>query len=197
MRRRRAICPDLFVREQIYVATDLTMDDPMDHEPEQVFYKIGELSEMLGVESSVLRFWEKEFSQIRPMKVGPRKRLYRHRDLELFQEIKHLLYQERFTIAGAKKRLDREDFRQGRLFDDDDKVEALPLFEAGKSSDEKLLDARRVISETRRDLMQIRDMLAAGSRRPARKAKTTAAKPKSPRRKKPSQTQDLLDDPKD
>lgn len=170
----------------------------MDHEPEQVFYKIGELSELLGVESSVLRFWEKEFSQIKPLKVGPRKRLYRHRDLELFQEIKRLLYEERFTIAGAKKRLNREDFRQGRLFDGDDKVEALPLFEAGKSSDEKLMDARRVISETRRDLMQLRDMLASGGRRPARKAKAkTGAKPKGPRRNKPSQTQDLLDDPHD
>lgn len=170
----------------------------MDHEPEQVFYKLGELSEMLGVESSVLRFWEKEFPQIKPMKVGPRKRLYRHRDLELFQEIKRLLYDERFTIAGARKRLDREDFRQGRLFDDDDKVDSLPLFEAGKSSDEKLLAARRIIDETRRDLIQIRDMLTSG-RRPARKAKTktTAVKAKSPRRKKQSQTQDLLNDPND
>lgn len=171
----------------------------MDHEPEPVFYKISELSEMLGVESSVLRFWEKEFPQIKPMKVGPRKRLYRHRDLELFQEIKRLLYEERFTIAGAKKRLDREDFRQGRLFDDEDRVEALPLFEAGKSSEEKLSDARRLIDETRRDLMQIKDMLSSGGRRPARKAQagTKAAKAKSPRRKKPSQTQDLLDEPHD
>lgn len=170
----------------------------MDHEPEQVFYKLVELSEMLGVESSVLRFWEKEFPQIKPMKVGPRKRLYRHRDLELFQEIKRLLYDERFTIAGARKRLDRDDFRQGRLFDDDDKVDSLPLFEAGKSSDEKLLAARRIIDETRRDLIQIRDMLTSG-RRPARKdkTKTTAVKAKSPRRKKQSQTQDLLNDPND
>lgn len=153
----------------------------MDHEPEQIFYKISELSEMIGVENSVLRFWEKEFPQIKPMKIGPRKRLYRRRDLELFQEIKRLLYEERFTIAGAKKRLDREDFRQGGLFDDADKVDSLPLFEAGKTSDEKLLDVRKILDATRRDLMRIRDMLASRPARPARRAKTGS---KNLRRKK-------------
>lgn len=158
----------------------------MDHEPEQVFYKLSELSEMLGVESSVLRFWEKEFTQIKPMKLGPRKRLYRRRDLELFEEIKRLLYEERFTIAGAKKRLSRHDFRQGRLFEDDERLEALPLFEAGQSSEEKFLAARKIIDDTRRDLLQIRDMLTTGSPPAARKAKKAAAKPKAtraPRRK--------------
>jgi DNA-binding transcriptional MerR regulator len=131
---------------------------------EQVFYKLSELSETLGVENSVLRYWEKEFSQIKPMKIGPRKRLYRRRDLEIFREIKRLLYEERYTIAGAKKRLDSSDSRQGRLFEDDDKIVSapLPLFEDGETSDEKLRQARALLSRTRRELLEIRKLLAAG-----------------------------------
>ena len=72
----------------------------------QIFFKIGDLSEKLGVESHVLRFWEKEFPQIKPLKVGAKKRLYRPQELALFQEIKKLLYEERYTIAGARKKLE-------------------------------------------------------------------------------------------
>ena len=72
----------------------------------QIFFKIGDLSEKLGVESHVLRFWEKEFPQIKPLKVGAKKRLYRPQELALFQEIKRLLYEERYTIAGARKKLE-------------------------------------------------------------------------------------------
>lgn len=161
----------------------------MDHDPEQVFYKISELSEMLGVENSVLRYWEKEFSQIKPMKVGPRKRLYRRKDYEIFQEIKRLLYEERFTIAGAKKRL-RFDSRQGSLFEDDDRLGAEPVPDDHETADARLRGARAVIDETRRALLQIREMLSSGR---------TAAPPpaaKKPRAKRTgkSRNQDILSD---
>jgi len=68
------------------------------------YYRIGEASRVTGVEPHVLRYWEKEFREIRPHRVG-RQRLYREADLEVIKKIKALLYDEGMTIAGAKKKL--------------------------------------------------------------------------------------------
>jgi DNA-binding transcriptional MerR regulator len=73
--------------------------------PEKLYYKIGEVSQITGVEPYVLRYWESEFKIVSPVRTNSKQRLYRKRDLELILEIKRLLYEERFTIAGAKKRL--------------------------------------------------------------------------------------------
>jgi DNA-binding transcriptional MerR regulator len=73
--------------------------------PEKQYFKIGEVSEILNVEPYVLRYWESEFKILKPTRTRARQRLYHKRDLELLLEIKHLLYDEKFTIAGAKKRL--------------------------------------------------------------------------------------------
>jgi DNA-binding transcriptional MerR regulator len=73
--------------------------------PEKQYFKIGEVSEILDVEPYVLRYWESEFKILKPTRTRARQRLYHKRDLELLVEIKHLLYDEKFTIAGAKKRL--------------------------------------------------------------------------------------------
>jgi DNA-binding transcriptional MerR regulator len=73
--------------------------------PDKLYYKIGEVSQITGVEPYVLRYWESEFRIIHPTRSGSKQRLYRRRDLDLILEIKHLLYHERFTIAGAKKRI--------------------------------------------------------------------------------------------
>ncbi|MCX5873566.1 MAG: MerR family transcriptional regulator [Deltaproteobacteria bacterium] len=73
--------------------------------PEKQYFKIGEVSEILNVEPYVLRYWESEFKILKPTRTRARQRLYHKRDLELLVEIKHLLYDEKFTIAGAKKRL--------------------------------------------------------------------------------------------
>ena len=73
--------------------------------PEKQYFKIGEVSEILDVEPYVLRYWESEFKILKPTRTRARKRLYHKKDLELLLEIKHLLYDEKFTIAGAKKRL--------------------------------------------------------------------------------------------
>lgn len=128
---------------------------------EQVFYKMSELSEMLGVETSVLRFWEKEFAQIKPMKVSQRKRLYRRKDFELFREIKRLLYDERFTIAGAKKRLESSDPKQGLLFDEQSIDNINPA--AGPDYTavfEELKAARQTIEEVRRDLLDLKNLIS-------------------------------------
>ncbi len=73
--------------------------------PEKLYYKIGEVSQITGVEPYVLRYWESEFKIISPVRTNSKQRLYRKRDLELILEVKKLLYKERFTIAGAKRKL--------------------------------------------------------------------------------------------
>src|ERR1700675_2746034 len=73
--------------------------------PDKLYFKIGEVSRILGVEPYVLRFWETEFELLKPSKAPSRHRLYKKRDVELLLEIKRLLYVEGFTIEGARKRL--------------------------------------------------------------------------------------------
>ena len=72
---------------------------------EKLNFRIGEVSEMVGLKPHVIRFWETEFSQIRPSKTSGGVRLYNRRNIEVIQQIKHLLYEKGFTIAGAKKAL--------------------------------------------------------------------------------------------
>jgi DNA-binding transcriptional MerR regulator len=73
--------------------------------PQKLYFKIGEVSRLTGVKPHVLRYWETEFSAVRPQKTRTNQRLYRRADVELLLLIKRLLYQEGFTIAGANKRL--------------------------------------------------------------------------------------------
>jgi DNA-binding transcriptional MerR regulator len=75
---------------------------------EKLYYRIGEVEEIAGVPAYVLRYWESEFKLLRPKKNPAGQRLYRRRDLELVQRIKTLLYDERLTLEGAKKRLTAE-----------------------------------------------------------------------------------------
>ena len=79
------------------------MDQP--ELPNKLYFRIGEVAKIVGVKPYVLRYWETEFPSIKPGKSPSRHRLYRLRDVERLLEIKNLLYEERFTIAGAKKRL--------------------------------------------------------------------------------------------
>ena len=69
------------------------------------YYRIGEVSKLTGVKPYVLRYWESEFRWMAPAKSRSKQRLYRQRDIETIRLIKRLLYDERFTIAGARKRL--------------------------------------------------------------------------------------------
>src|SRR5207247_10716666 len=73
--------------------------------PDKLYFKIGEVARLVGVKPYVLRYWESEFSVLRPGKARCRHRLYRRKDVETLLEIRHLLYAERYTIAGAKRRL--------------------------------------------------------------------------------------------
>jgi DNA-binding transcriptional MerR regulator len=73
--------------------------------PDKPFFKIGEAARLCAVKPHVLRYWETEFLSIKPHKTRSQQRLYRRRDLELLLKIRHLLYEERFTIEGARTRL--------------------------------------------------------------------------------------------
>jgi len=76
--------------------------------PDKLYFKIGEVSELLGVEPYVLRYWETEFPVLSPKKSGTGHRLYRRKDVELLLRIKHLLRDRRFTIEGARQSLHDE-----------------------------------------------------------------------------------------
>src|SRR6201993_835680 len=71
--------------------------------PDKLYFRIGEVAKLCGVEAYVLRFWETEFPQLKPHKSGTGQRLYRKRDVELALRIKTLLYAEGYTIAGARQ----------------------------------------------------------------------------------------------
>ena len=80
--------------------------------PEKLFFKIGEVCELAGVQAHVLRYWESEFPMLAPQKNRAGQRVYRKRDVEMALRIKDLLYEDQYTIAGAKKRL-ASDLRGG------------------------------------------------------------------------------------
>lgn len=75
---------------------------------EKVFFSIGEVAQLLGVKTSVLRYWESEFNQIRPQKNNAGVRRYQKSDIELINRIKTLLYEEKFTIEGARQYLNQQ-----------------------------------------------------------------------------------------
>ena len=112
--------------------------------PDKIYFKIGEVSEIVGVEPYVLRYWETEFELLRPSKAPSRHRLYKKKDVELLLEIKRLLYAEGFTIEGARKRLKetkKEEKTQLKL----------PL------ADQKYKSA---LSKIRKDLQSLRKLLS-------------------------------------
>ncbi|MFC1491669.1 MerR family transcriptional regulator [Nitrospinota bacterium] len=76
--------------------------------PDKLFFKIGEVAQLTGTKPHVLRYWESEFKMLRPAKGESGQRIYRRKDVELIFSIKQLLYEENFTIAGAKKQLQRK-----------------------------------------------------------------------------------------
>jgi DNA-binding transcriptional MerR regulator len=81
--------------------------------PEKIYFRIGEVGELAKLPTYVLRFWETEFPQLRPTKSSTGQRMYRRRDVEFVMQIRKLLYEDGFTIAGARERL-REEARQSK-----------------------------------------------------------------------------------
>ncbi|PIE68040.1 MAG: MerR family transcriptional regulator [Deltaproteobacteria bacterium] len=106
--------------------------------PDKFYFKIGEVGELAGVPPYVLRFWETEFKRIRPKRTDAGQRLYRKQDVELILRIKHLLYDRKFTIEGARQYLKQ------RTKEDHKPSPAQPLQD---------------IDEIRGELIRIRDLI--------------------------------------
>lgn len=102
----------------------LELTNPEPEIPNKLYFRIGEVSRLLGVEPHVLRYWETEFAALKPKKGGTGQRLYRRKDVETALEIKRLLYDRRYTIEGARKHFEMrpttpppKPTRQAELFD--------------------------------------------------------------------------------
>jgi len=79
--------------------------------PAKRYFTIGEVSDLCGVKSHVLRYWEQEFTQLKPVKRGGNRRYYQHHEVILIRRIRQLLYEDGFTISGARGRLDHSEDR--------------------------------------------------------------------------------------
>jgi DNA-binding transcriptional MerR regulator len=84
------------------------MIDEISPIPDKLFFRIGEVSQLVGVEPYVLRYWESEFPGLSPKKSNTGQRMFRRKDVELLLNIKQLLYDKKFTIEGARKALRSE-----------------------------------------------------------------------------------------
>ena len=107
--------------------------------PDKLYFRIGEVSRILGVEPYVLRYWETEFKELSPKKSGTGHRLYRRKDVETLLTIKELLYSKRFTIEGAKQSMHAKAVKVSA-------VEQKPLFTTFYQED-PLVEVRRELSE--------------------------------------------------
>lgn len=110
--------------------------------PAKRYFTIGEVSELCGVKPHVLRYWEQEFTQLKPVKRGGNRRYYQHHEVLLVRRIRELLYEKGFTINGARHRLD-EDGREP------------PQTRKATSGQGGLMDAAQV----REELLEIRRLL--------------------------------------
>ena len=121
--------------------------------PDKLYFKIGEVSEILAVEPHVLRFWEGEFPLLAPKKSGTGHRLFRRKDVELVLEIKRLLYEQRFTIEGARKHLEERVKPQ--------EVRAASRRASPKKKQPSLFnpDPTQILEDVRRELRALADML--------------------------------------
>lgn len=77
-----------------------------DELPSKLYFRIGEVAKLTGLKQHVLRYWETEFPAVAPKKMGSNHRMYRRKDVEAILEIKHLLYEKRYTIEGARKHIE-------------------------------------------------------------------------------------------
>ena len=111
---------------------------------EKLYYKIGEVAEIAGVKTSVLRFWESEFAFLKPAKSGSGQRIYSKSEVDLVVQVKRLLYDEKFTIEGVKKRINTK----GKLVKAEDPIDG-----------NVVTDHREVLKAVRNELKVLRDLL--------------------------------------
>jgi len=119
--------------------------------PDKLYFRIGEVAQIAGVEPYVLRFWQTEFPQLTPKKSGTGHRLYRRKEVELILELKRLLYEKRFTIEGARLWLEQNKKKGVARPIPPPPPAAQPSLFAG--------DSKGSMAEIRRGLVEILNML--------------------------------------
>lgn len=142
--------------------------------PDKLYFKIGEVAKLVGVKPYVLRYWETEFSVVRPEKTRSKHRLYRRKDVETLLEIRRLLHDERYTIAGAKRRLRRRSPARVPRREVEQvtplqvtPAPALPIQPQPTPLQPAQLQATQVLSEVRRQLIALCQRLDAQPGTPA------------------------------
>jgi len=118
--------------------------------PAKLYYRIGEVAGIVGVEAHVLRYWETEFRSIRPQKSAKGQRVYSRRDVETLLRVKELLYAHRFTIAGARRKL-----REGGI----EPIEPAPVPEVDPIEAAEARRYRDALVEIHRDALALMDTL--------------------------------------
>ncbi|AEG92874.1 MerR family transcriptional regulator [Ramlibacter tataouinensis] len=138
--------------------------------PAKRYFTIGEVSDLCGVKPHVLRYWEQEFTQLRPMKRRGNRRYYQHHEVLMIRRIRDLLYDQGFTISGARNKLqelvqgERDRRRAGEVMLEG--VEVIEVEDSGFGDFEDSVPAedREFVSEklslVRRELFEIRDLLS-------------------------------------
>jgi DNA-binding transcriptional MerR regulator len=119
--------------------------------PNKLFFKIGEVCEITDTQPYVLRYWESEFAALAPAKNSSGQRIYRRKDIETVLRIKQLLYEEGFTIAGAKKRLETE--MAGRT--NTPTSQAAAVVESETAADDPTKKALAEVRDTLREILTL------------------------------------------
>ena len=140
--------------------------------PAKRYFTIGEVGDLCGVKPHVLRYWEQEFTQLRPMKRRGNRRYYQHHEVLMIRRIRDLLYDQGFTISGARNKMqellqsERDKKRNGEVMLDGVEVLEVDDVDMEDFEDSQTLESSEESSlhlmHVRRELFEIRELLAAG-----------------------------------
>jgi DNA-binding transcriptional MerR regulator len=145
------------------------MENSLPPIPAKRYFTIGEVGELCGVKPHVLRYWEQEFTQLRPMKRRGNRRYYQHHEVLMIRRIRELLYEQGFTISGARNKLQElaQNEREKRRGGDDEAIDVIDL-DAVIHEDDTVVVSATVAApaqqtspmlEVRRELLEIRELL--------------------------------------
>jgi DNA-binding transcriptional MerR regulator len=139
--------------------------------PDRLYFKIGDVARICGLETYVLRFWESQFPQLKPNKSGTGQRLYRRRDVEMVLEIKRLVHTEGYTLPGAKQALDQAQ----RGLNPHEPQASLPL--RGPEPVRRKDKTTAILRQARAELREIASLLGSPDPQPQRRRTRLTAIP--------------------